>query len=1048
MNMLRFAVLWGCMLSVVSSVVIQSWAQTTYYVAVNGKDANDGKSVVTPFQSLSKVSSLQLVPGDAVLFRRGDTFRGTLTIRQAGTVNAPIRIDAYGTGQRPTLSGSLPLTGWVQTGTNKWQAPCPDCGSRVTGLFANNIALPLGRYPNPQEADAGFLTVQGHVGNNQLTSRQALTTNWVGAEVVVRPTHWIIDRATITGQRSNTLSLTNPSNYALTDGWGYFIQNHPATLDQDGEWYYDPAKKVILLYQSRTDPNGQSVTATVFDDGVVLTDVSNISIQNVQIMQTRSHHLYGSNVSGLTLTNVNLINAGEDGITLVGTGQNVSISQVRMTNVNNNGINVGQYQNVTLRNNTLRTIGLNPGRGKSGDGQFCAVQSLGQDVLIENNVIDSVGYNGLSIWNNTTVRRNSISNFCAIKSDGGGIYLWNGNKLPMSNIALQQNVIWGGIGTTSGTSDTVFSGAHGIFMDDCTAGITIQDNTVFGCNGTGLALHGVNNVKVLRNVSFNNQLGQLSLYTYSGECLPRDNVIQNNKFVGRNSTQPVVLFLSSQDDLPAYGAIDHNYYARPFDDVLTIRTVYNGNVVANLSLSQWQDKFQHDLFSHTSPLRYTGYTLQNLNTSSRIADSFDQAVNGWESWSLRGNGLVGWDKNSPLDGGSLRMTFSPPSPARDSYLLLYKSMQAVAKGKSYILRFDAITQGVDQRIDVYIRRRDAPYNDLTSRSTRLVTTGRQSYEIAFTATDSESDALLAFQLQENGQPIWLDNMSVQEATVNAVEQGAYMQLLNNPGLRDSTFTLAGNARDLQNRAYTGQVTLSPFQSVVLLRDTLPAVDVSLAMQLAKATVPIDEPAVVSVRLRSGAGAVSRVANRVQWACRLPAGLTLLDAQGLVWRDSTVMGTVRKLDRDTTFTFRVRATQTGTYQLAAQVTETAYADPNSSSDSGTDDNENDMARISFKVVTRGSLDTVSIVTAIEPTLPLTLNAVYPNPSSGGFTFVADGDLQQLRVFDLAGREHLHIGPTRREQPIRFGSELPTGQYVLRLIYSSGDARSVTLIKAQP
>jgi hypothetical protein len=506
--------------------------------------------------------------------------------------------------------------------------------------------------------------------------------------------------------------------------------------------------------------------------------------------------------------------------------------------------------------------------------------------------------------------------------------------------------------------------------------------------------------------------------------------------------------LSGQDDLPAYGIINHNYYARPFDDVLTIRTVYNGNNVANMSLSQWQDKFQHDLFSHTSPLSYTGYTLQNLSTSSRIADSFSQQISGWESWSLRGNGQVNWDKNSPLSGGSLQLTFDPLSPVRDSYLLLYKSMQAVVKGKSYVLRFDAITQGVDQRIDVYIRRRNAPYNDLTPRSTKLITTGRQSYEVAFTVTDSEPDALLAFQLQENGQPIWLDNVSVQEATVNAIERGEYMQMFSNPGLRDSTFILSGTARDLQNRAYTGQVTLAPFQSVVLLRDTLPAVDVSLAMQLAKATVPIDEPAVVSVRLRSGGGTVSRVANRVQWVCRLPAGLTLLDAQGLVWRDSTVMGTVRKLDRDTTFTFRVRATQTGTYQLAAQVTETAYADPNSSSDSGTDDNENDMARISFKVVARGSLDTVSIVTDTEPTLPLNLNAVYPNPSSGSFTFVADGDLQQLRVFDLAGREHLHIGPARREQPIRFGTDLPAGQYVLRLVYGSGESRSVKLIKTQP
>jgi hypothetical protein len=184
---------------------------------------------------------------------------------------------------------------------------------------------------------------------------------------------------------------------------------------------------------------------------------------------------------------------------------------------------------------------------------------------------------------------------------------------------------------------------------------------------------------------------------------------------------------------------------------------------------------------------------------------------------------------------------------------------------------------------------------------------------------------------------------------------------------------------------------------------------------------------------------------VQWACRLPAGLTLADTQGLVWRDSTVMGTVQKLVRDTTFTFRVRAVRTGSYQLGAQVTETAYADPNSSSDSGTDDNENDMARISLKVVASGSLDTTSIITATEPGLPVVQRVVYPNPSTGSFMFVADGDLQQIRVLDLTGREHLKLGGVRRDQPVQFGDQLPAGQYILQIQYVSGDARSIKLIK---
>jgi parallel beta-helix repeat protein len=915
----------------------------------------------------------------------------------------------------------------------------------VTALFRDDTQLPLGRFPNPTEADAGFLTIQSHVGTSQLNSRQSLPTNWVGGEVVVRPTHWIIDRASITGQAGNTLFLSNKSTYELTDGWGYFIQNHPATLDQNGEWYYDPVKQVIWLYESRYNPGTQSIRATAFDDGINIVNASNISIQNIRVAQTRSHHLYVSNVSSLSVSNAAFTGSGEDGITLAGTGQAILINQVQLADINNNGVNVGAYKQVIFRNNSIRNVGLHHGMGKSGDGQFCAIQSSAQDLLIENNVIDSVGYNGLSIGNNTTIRRNSISNFCAIKSDGGGIYMWNGNKLPMANITLQSNIIRGGIGTTSGTADTIFSGAHGIFMDDCVSNVNILDNTVSGCNGTGIALHGVNNVTIQRNTSFNNQLGQLTLYTYTGVCPPHDNVIQHNKFVARGNAQSVAGFLSNRDDLANYGVIDHNYYGRPFDDVLTIGTVYNGNIVANLPLAQWQDRFQHDLFSHSSPLDYTSYRVQAVDATARIADSFGQQISGWDSWSLRNNSRVNWDASSQLDGGSMKVTFPTPSPARDSYMLLYKPMQAVVKGKSYLLRFDAVTQGVSQQIAVYVRQHNAPYNDLTARSTKLITTGRQQYEIPFTVTDSESDALLAFQIQENGQPLWFDNLSIREATVQAVDPGGYMQLLSNTGLRDSTFTLPANARDLQSRGYSRQVTLAPFQSIILLRDTLPFVDVSLSMQLARSTVQLNENAAVSVTLRSGAGANSQVPNRVQWACRLPAGLTLADTQGLVWRDSTVMGTVQKLVRDTTFTFRVRAVRTGSYQLGAQITETAYADPNSSSDSGTDDNENDMARISLKVVASGSLDTTSIITATEPGLPVVQHVVYPNPSTSSFMFVADGDLQQIRVLDLTGREHLKLGGVRRDQPVQFGDQLPAGQYVLQIQYVSGDARSIKLIK---
>ena len=50
-----------------------------YYFAANGDDSNDGLTEKTPFKTLSKLSELPLNSGDVVLFRRGDTFRGSIT---------------------------------------------------------------------------------------------------------------------------------------------------------------------------------------------------------------------------------------------------------------------------------------------------------------------------------------------------------------------------------------------------------------------------------------------------------------------------------------------------------------------------------------------------------------------------------------------------------------------------------------------------------------------------------------------------------------------------------------------------------------------------------------------------------------------------------------------------------------------------------------------------------------------------------------------------------------------------------------------------------
>ncbi len=104
-----------------------------YYVRGDGDDQADGLSPATAWRTLDRVSSADLCPGDGVLFRRGDLFRGFVKV-QSGVTYA-----AYGEGEKPRFYGwDKPLTDaalWVEINPVhhiwQWQEPILDCGTLV-----------------------------------------------------------------------------------------------------------------------------------------------------------------------------------------------------------------------------------------------------------------------------------------------------------------------------------------------------------------------------------------------------------------------------------------------------------------------------------------------------------------------------------------------------------------------------------------------------------------------------------------------------------------------------------------------------------------------------------------------------------------------------------------------------------------------------------------------------------------------------------------------------------------------------------------------------
>lgn len=88
-------------------ISMQAHAGRFFFVSSSkGSDDNNG-SREYPFQTLQKISSIELQAGDTVFFMYGDRFDGHFVVNGSGSTEAPIVITAFGEGEKPILSGEV-----------------------------------------------------------------------------------------------------------------------------------------------------------------------------------------------------------------------------------------------------------------------------------------------------------------------------------------------------------------------------------------------------------------------------------------------------------------------------------------------------------------------------------------------------------------------------------------------------------------------------------------------------------------------------------------------------------------------------------------------------------------------------------------------------------------------------------------------------------------------------------------------------------------------------------------------------------------------------
>src|SRR3954464_16094178 len=101
---------------------------TNYYFSTSDGDdsrsSSQAQNSSTPWKSIDKLNSFfkNLQPGDRVLFKRGDTFYGSIITAQSGISSAPIVLSDYGTGTKPVITGLTSVTDWTNLGNGIYES--------------------------------------------------------------------------------------------------------------------------------------------------------------------------------------------------------------------------------------------------------------------------------------------------------------------------------------------------------------------------------------------------------------------------------------------------------------------------------------------------------------------------------------------------------------------------------------------------------------------------------------------------------------------------------------------------------------------------------------------------------------------------------------------------------------------------------------------------------------------------------------------------------------------------------------------------------------
>ncbi len=611
----------------------------TYYVSSSlGNDSNDGLSEAKPFATISKVNGLDLQPGDQVRFMCGDVWRAEqLVITKSGTQAASIVFGSYpqGCANKPAFSGSLPITGWILDSGSIYQADLPvgEFPMGINQLFRDDQRLRLGRWPNLDAGNGGYSFVDSHTpGSDHITDNELPNINWSGATVHIKNIRWSMLDRQVTGSSGHTLILNRGlsclvEGWTTCTGWGYFINNALSTLDQDGEWYYDPAARRVYLYSTGGLPTAiegsviQEQDANLVQGGINLSDGSAtayVTIDNIEVKNWFNHGIgtpggmFGDIYHDITVQNVTIKDPDANGVNLdswlerPSNGRKGLRGGYHMTFINNtiDGANhfgiSGFFADSIFEGNTIENIALIENLGQSGMGcgitsdectengdglriRLFDVHDSGYGNTLRYNRFERIGYNGVDVFGpDTTLENNFITLACDSKADCGGVRVFGSDSLSTTtvyDIHILDNIILDIPGNVEGCEASRAPFGMGLYIDNYSRDVEVSGNTVISTTISGI-LYQRSTGQIVNNTVYNASSGtEFSGQVDLGGSETRVTMTGNALYALGESAWTLYAY-----DLSNLSTSDYNYLFHPYVD----QHIAYGPSWTRLTFAGWQ----------------------------------------------------------------------------------------------------------------------------------------------------------------------------------------------------------------------------------------------------------------------------------------------------------------------------------------------------------------------------------------------------------------------------------------------------------------------------